>query len=70
MQVTGISLKLERTARRVRVKDLAAAMECTPAYISNIESRAVVTDKTANRYLKALVTLPTVATLETPVEAA
>lgn len=62
MPTTGLDLKLERTARRVSVKEMAIAMGVSPARISNIESRHVVTDRAAGRYRAALATLPTVAT--------
>lgn len=70
MAVSGLALKLERTARRLRVRDMAEAMGVSPARISNIESRAIVTDEAARRYREALATLPTVATSQMPVEAA
>jgi len=70
MTTTGLSLKLERTARRVRVGELAMAMGVSAARISNIESRDVVTDEAARRYRAALATLPAVATSDSPVEAA
>ena len=62
MPTTGLDLKLERTALRVRTKELALAMGVSQARVSNIESRAIVTDEAASRYRGALATLPTVAT--------
>lgn len=62
MPTTGLDLKLERTALRVSVKEMALAMGVSAAQISNIESRHVVTDRAAARYREALATLPTVAT--------
>jgi len=59
---TGLALKLERTARRVRVKELALAMGVSEARVSNIESRDLVTDEAARKYREALATLPTLAT--------
>lgn len=62
MPTTGLDLKLERTARRISVKEMALAMGVSAARISNIESRHVVTDRAASRYREALATLPTVTT--------
>lgn len=62
MPTTGLDLKLERTALRIRVKELALAMGVSEARISNIESRHIVTDAAAAKYRAALATLPAVAT--------
>ena len=64
---TGLDLKLRRVRHRVRVIDLAAAMEVSHARISQIESLAVVTPQTTQRYLAALATLLDVSDL--PIEA-
>jgi transcriptional regulator with XRE-family HTH domain len=70
MPTTGLDLKLERTAARVRVKDLALAMGVTSGHVSNLEARAIVTDESATKYRAALATLPTVATPQQPASAA
>lgn len=54
---TGLDLKLRRTAARLDAQDVAAAMSVTPARISQIEALAVVTEKTAERYLAAIAAL-------------
>ncbi len=59
-QVTGISLKLHRVGRRVKVVDLAAAMGVTHGRVSQIESADKVSTAIAARYLAALATLPDV----------
>lgn len=61
MPTSGLDLKLERTAARVSVKELAARMDVSPARISTIESRAVVTERAAEKYRAALAALPAVA---------
>lgn len=55
--VTGLDLKLQRTAARLDAQDVAAAMGVTPARVSQIEALAVVTEKTARRYVTAVVSL-------------
>lgn len=59
-ETKGIDLKLKRTAARVTATDLASVMGVKPSRISHIESRALVTDEAARRYLAALETLATV----------
>lgn len=59
--MNGLDLKLRRTAKRVRVIDLARVMGVNHSRISQIEGLAVVTQKTAARYLAALATFPDVA---------
>lgn len=64
MSTTGLDLKLRRTARRVRVIDLAARMGVVHSRVSQIEATAVISDDAASRYLTALETFPEVATSE------
>ena len=64
MSTTGLHLKITRTARRVRVIDLAARMGVVHSRVSQIEATAVVSDDAAARYLEALETFPDVATSE------
>lgn len=56
----GIDLRLERTARRVQVAQLARVMGVSYSRVSQIEALAVVTVKTATRYRAALATFPVV----------
>ncbi len=58
--MTGLELKLQRTARRVRTTDLARVMGVNHSRISQIESLSVVTQRSAARYLAALATFPDV----------
>lgn len=53
-RVTGLDLKLRRTAARLDAQDVAAKMGVTPARVSQIEALAIVTDRTAARYIAAL----------------
>lgn len=62
--MTGLDLKLQRTARRVRVTDLARVMGVKHSRVSQIEGTAVVTQKAAARYLAALATFPVVTNNE------
>lgn len=62
--VTGLDLKLRRTAARVTQKMLAARMGVQSQRISQIEALAVVRETTADRYVAAL------AAVATPDEAA
>lgn len=57
---TGLALRLERVARDVKARDLASAMGVTSGWVSRIESRRVVPTDTAEKYLAALATFPTV----------
>jgi len=59
--MTGLDLKLERTAQRIRVKELALAMGVSQSRVSRIESQAVITDLLAARYRAALRTCGTPA---------
>lgn len=60
--MTGMDLKLRRVAARVSAKALGSAMEppVSSSRIGHIESRDVVTDEAARRYIEALETLTTV----------
>ena len=60
--MTGLELKLRRTAKRVKVTDLAQRMGVVHSRVSQIEGTAVVTTKAADQYLVALATFPDVAT--------
>jgi transcriptional regulator with XRE-family HTH domain len=62
--MTGLDLKLQRTARRVKVTDLARVMGVQHPRVSQIEAQAVVTQRAAAQYLAALATFPVVATNE------
>lgn len=57
--VTGLDLKLQRTAARVTQRVLAAQMGVKPQYLSQVEARAIVPPETADRYLAALATVAT-----------
>lgn len=54
MQTDGLTLKLERVARRLLVKDVAARMGVSPGRVSRIEAQASVTDAMIRRYRAAL----------------
>lgn len=58
---TGLALKLERTAKRVKATELAQKMGVKRQRISTIESLAVVSDDAASRYRDALMSLTTAA---------
>lgn len=60
--VTGLELKLQRVALRVKNRELAEAMGVDPSRISAIERQAYVTPETVERYTKALGTLRQVPT--------
>lgn len=64
MPTTGLQLKLERTARRVRGNELARAMNVHPSRVTYLEGRDIVPETAAEKYRAALATLPTVATSE------
>lgn len=66
-RTSGLALRLQRTAKDVKAIDLARVMDVTPGWVSRIESRRVVPEETATKYLDALATFATVAT---PPEAA
>jgi len=50
----GMELRLRRVAARVKANQVAAAMDVSPARVSQIEALAVVTPEAAGRYLEAL----------------
>lgn len=52
--MTGIQLRLLRTAERVKTRDLAESMGVHSSRVSQIEAQAIVTDETAARYCDAL----------------
>lgn len=52
--MTGLELRLLRTAAKVKVRDLAASMKVHSSRVSQIEALADVTDDTAKRYQEAL----------------
>jgi hypothetical protein len=60
VSTTGLDLRLQRVARRVKVIDLAKRMKVQHPRVSQIEAMAVVTDAAAERYLSALATFPVV----------
>lgn len=64
MATSGMDLRLERTAARVRLGVLAARMGRHPATINRWEGAAVVSPERAAEYRRAL------ADLATPVSAA
>ncbi len=68
--MTGLDLKLQRTARRVRVSDLARVLGVQHSRVSQIEALSVVTQRSAARYLAALATFPVVDNNGTTEEAA
>lgn len=52
--ITGLDLKLRRTAARVTQAQIAEHMGVRSQFISQIEARAVVRRETAERYMAAL----------------
>lgn len=60
--MTGIELRLMRTAARVMAKDVAEAAGWSQSRISQIEARDRVTPGTAERYVAALATCSTKTT--------
>lgn len=57
--MNGLDLKLERTAQRIRVKELAQAMGVSQSRVSRIEAQDTVTEDMAVRYRAALRTCGT-----------
>jgi transcriptional regulator with XRE-family HTH domain len=62
--MTGLELRLRRTAQRVKVTDLARVMGVQHSRVSQIEATAQVTQRAAARYLGALATFPDVDSAE------
>lgn len=61
-QPTGLDLKLERVAARVKAVDLAAAMGVHPSRISAIERDQFPTAASVMRYRQAVATCATSST--------
>ena len=57
MQQSGLDLKVQRVRLDVKAKDLAAAANRHPAWVSRIENRRTVPPEQARTYLEALATL-------------
>lgn len=68
--VTGMALKLERTARNVKQSALAARMGVSADKVSRLENRYAVDPDMARQYRKALATFPSLASPAEPQEAA
>ncbi len=64
MQQSGLDLKVQRIRLDVKGKDLAAAANRHPAWVSRIEARRVVPAEQARVYLEALATLATSTTAQ------
>lgn len=62
VETTGLSLKLERVARRVKANRVAAAMGVSASRVAAIEREAFITPETARRYREALATCATSGT--------
>ena len=60
-QTTGLELRLERTAARVTIVDLARVMDQHRATVARYEGLAVVDEVIADRYRRALATFREVA---------
>lgn len=58
--MTGLDLRLRRTAKRVKVIDLARVMGVKHSRVSQIEGTSRVTQRAAAKYLAALATFPDV----------
>lgn len=54
---SGLDLKLERVASRIKAVDLAREMGVSRQRVSSIEAVAVVPDETVSKYRSALVSL-------------
>jgi hypothetical protein len=67
VQPTGLDLKLERVARRVKARAIAEAMGVHPSRISTIEAEHYPSPETVVRYREALATCATSPT-SVPVE--
>lgn len=64
MSTTGLDLRLERVAARVKMLDLAKAMHRHRSTVARYEELAFVDDATAKVYRDALATFSEVATEE------
>lgn len=53
-EVTGLSLKVQRVADRVKGTQVAEAMGVTPSRVYDIERAAFVSPDVASRYLDAV----------------
>lgn len=62
MATSGLDLRLERVAARVKLKALAERMERHRATVARYEELAVVDDEIASDYRAALATFRDVAT--------
>jgi hypothetical protein len=62
MPTSGLDLRLERVAARVKIKDLAAAMDRHRATVIGYEKAGAVEPEVAAQYREALATLRDVAT--------
>lgn len=58
---TGLELRLERVAARVKIVDLARAMGRHRATVARYEELAVVDEEVADQYRRALATFREVA---------
>lgn len=65
MPTSGLDLRLERVAARVKIKDLAEAMKRHRATVIGYEKAAAVEPEVASQYRDALATLSDVASPET-----
>lgn len=61
MPTTGLDLKLERVAARLKARQVAEAMGVSPSRISLIEREAFPTPEVVRRYRVALATCATSA---------
>lgn len=62
MSTTGLDLRLERVAARVKLNTLAAAMKRDRRTVGRYEGLAVVPDEVADEFRTTLATLRDVAT--------
>jgi hypothetical protein len=61
---TGMDLRLERTAARVKLKDLASRMHRHPATLNRWELAAWLPQDRVDEYRRALATLASDATVD------
>lgn len=64
MPTSGLDLRLERVAARVKLKDLADAMHRHRATVAGYEKAGAVEPDVAHQYREALATFRDVATVE------